>query len=104
MTVFHEYKTIENFVQYCMDDEIETFTASDVTKLGYATHKRRQDIRKELEAYGLRYIPPTPEKHRRGFQSNPHDRWYGPGADRTYANSGWEQIAGFAGDKSREGW
>jgi len=102
--IYPEHFTVEDFAQFCMDDEQTTFTAMDVTMICFCTHQRRQDVRKELEGYGLQYIPPKPVKRVRGFSDNPHDRWYGPGADRTYANSGWEQIAGFAGDKSREGW
>jgi hypothetical protein len=104
MTIFHEYKTVENFVQFCLDDERDYFTTKDMQRLNRATHIRLQDIRKELEGYGLRFTPRQPQKRVRGFTSNPHDRWYGPGADRTYGGSGWEQIAGWAGDKWKGGW
>jgi len=98
-----EYETIEAFVEYCLDDERDHFTTADMQALNRATHTRLQDVRKALEGYGLRFVPREPQKAVRGFTSNPHDRWYGPGADRTYGGTGWEQISGFAGDKSREG-
>jgi hypothetical protein len=44
---------------------------------------------------GARQVPKTV----RGFTSNSHDRWYGKGSCPTHGGSGWEQIAGFAGQK-----
>jgi len=100
---FHEHRTIENFVQHCIDDERDYFTTADMQAINCATRIRLQRVREALEGYGLRFVPREVPRAVRGFSSNPHDRWYGPGADRTYGGSGWEQINGFAGDKSREG-
>lgn len=44
---------------------------------------------------GARAVP----KQVRGFNSNSHDRWHGPGSCKTHGGSGWEQITGFAGQK-----
>jgi len=96
---FPEYESVETFVQECLDDERDYFTTADMQALNAATQMRLQDVRKALEGYGLRFVPRQPQKRVRGFNSNPHDRWYGPGADRTYGGSGWEQINGFAGEK-----
>lgn len=97
----HEYSTIEAFVEYCIDDERDFFTTADMQRLNRATQTRLQDVRRALEGYGLRFVPREPRRAVRGFSANSHDRWYGKGADRTYGGSGWEQIAGFAGDKHR---
>lgn len=100
MTIFHEYKTVENFVQFCHDDERDYFTTADMQALNRATHIRLQDIRKELEDYGLKFVPRKPQKRVRGFTSNPHTLYQDIGCRGT---SGWEQIAGFAGEKWKEG-
>lgn len=92
-----EHMTVEAFVEFCMDDERTSFSPDDVTALCYSTHCRRQDVRRELEGYGLVYTGRSEERAVRGFRSNPHDRWL---AYPSHGGSGWEQIAGFAG---REG-
>ena len=98
-----EYESVEAFVEFCLDDDRDFFTTADMQALNVATQTRLQDIRRALEGYGLRFVPREPERSVRGFQTSSNDRWFGPGSCRTYANSGWEQIAGWAGDKSREG-
>lgn len=102
MAICPEYESIEAFVEFCLDDDRTMFTTNDMLALNRATHTRLQDIRAALEDYGLSFVPRERERCVRGFTSNPHNRWTGEG--RTYATSGWEQIAGFAGDKSREGY
>lgn len=94
--VFHEFESIENFVQFCIDDRREEFTHEDLAELNAATHQRRQDIRAELEGYGLRLAVRRPERACRGFSTSSHDRWSGPGSCPTHAGSGWEAIFGFA--------
>jgi len=97
--IFPEYRSIESFVEYCIDDEREIFTTADMQQLNRATHLRLQIIRKELERYGLKFVPRLPVKRVRGFTSNPHDRY---SACPMYGGSGWEQISGWAGEKG--GW
>lgn len=94
-----EYESIEAFVQECLDDERETFTHEDLAELAYRLRRSRSVIRKALEGCKLRLVTRTPERRVRGFTTSSHDRWYGPGAARTYGGSGWEQINGFAGQK-----
>jgi hypothetical protein len=91
-----EYASVEVFVQFCMDDERAEFTHEDLAELNCATCRRRQDIRKELEGYGLVLVPREPSRAPRGFTTSSHDRWSGPGSCPTFACSGWEVIAGFA--------
>lgn len=92
-----EYESIEAFVQECMDDERATFTHEELGELAFNLRKSRSKIRAELESYGLSLAMRPIEKRTRGFTSNPHDRWFGPGACPTHGGSGWEQINGFAG-------
>lgn len=100
MTIFPEHETIEAFVEFCVDDERDHFTTADMQAINRATHIRLQDVRKELEGYGLRFVPREPQRAVRGFQTGSNDRFYGPGSDKMYGGSGWEQINGFAGDKN----
>ena len=91
-----EHESIEAFVEFCIDDKREEFTHEDLAELNAATHQRRQDIRAELEGYGLRLAVRKPQKACRGFQTSSHDRWSGKGSCPTCACSGWEVIFGFA--------
>lgn len=94
-----EHESIEAFVEYMMDDERETFTHADLNQLAAATQTSNHKVRAELEGYGLRLARRANDKRVRGVTSNPHDRWYGPGAERTHGGSGWEQINGFGGQE-----
>jgi len=98
--IFPEYESVETFVQECLDDDRDYFTTADMQALNRATQKRLQVVRVELEGYGLKFVPRKPPKRVRGFQTGSNDRFYGPGADKMYGGSGWEQINGFAGDKN----
>ena len=97
--IYPEYKSVEAFVEYCMDDERTSYSTEDLQKLHRGTQRRLQELRKELDSYGLTFEPRTSQKAVRGFSSNPHDRWYGKGADRSFGGSGWEQIGGWAGQE-----
>jgi hypothetical protein len=92
-----EHESIEAFVEYMVDDEREVFTHADVNAIAQATRTSHHKVREDLEKYGLRLACRNNEKNVRGFSSNPHDRWYGPGSERTHGGSGWEQINGFSG-------
>ena len=102
--IYPEYESVEAFVEFCLDDERDHFTTADMQILNRVTRTRLQDVREALEGYGLRFVPRVPQRAVRGFTANPHDRWYGPGADRTFGGSGQDQISGWAGDKNRGGW
>lgn len=97
MSVYPEHESVEAFVEFCIDDERGHFTTADLQALNQGTQERLSDLRRELEGYGLRFAPRAFRRRVRGFTSNPHDRWYGRGADRTYGGSGHEQIQGWAG-------
>jgi hypothetical protein len=94
-----EHASVEIFAEYLLDDERDTFDHNDLALLGESTHKRRGDLRRELESYGFRLAKRESEKSVRGFNSNSHDRWYGKGSCRTHGGSGWEQINGFGGQE-----
>lgn len=78
-----EYASADAFAAYAFDDERETFTADDLAALNYRTRAPVRALRAALEAYGLRLAPRAPARRVRGFTTSSHDRWYGPGSDRT---------------------
>jgi hypothetical protein len=94
-----EFDSVEAFVEFCMDDERDTFTHEDLGELAYRLQKSRSKVRAELEGYGLKLAEREKERRVRGFTTSSHDRWYGPGASPTHGGTGWEQINGFAGQE-----
>ncbi len=94
-----EFESVEAFVEFCMDDERDTFDHEDLGELAFRLQRSRNKVRSELESYGLKLAERPNEKRVRGFTANPHDRWYGPGSSPSHGGSGWEQITGFAGQK-----
>jgi hypothetical protein len=99
MRIYPEHKSIEAFVEFLRDDERDVFDHRDLAALNYATRRRRGDIRRELEALGFKLAVREPGRRVRGFDTSSNDRYWGPGSERTYASSGWEQISGFAGQE-----
>jgi len=99
MAVAPEYETVEAFVEFLMEDDREAFDAEDLQALCFSLERSSQNLRRELESWGLRLAHRPNERQVRGFRSNPHDRWYGPGSSRTCGGSGYEQISGFSGQE-----
>jgi hypothetical protein len=94
-----EFKSIEAFVEFCMDDERTTFDHTDLGELAFNLHRSRCKVRAELESWGLTLVERPREKRVRGFTVSSHDRWFGLGSSKSHGGSGWEQISGFAGQK-----
>lgn len=94
-----EYESVEAFAEFLLADDRTSFTLADVVKLAVNTQTSDPKVIAELESYGFSKEKREPAKAVRGFQSNSHDRWYGPGACKTHGGSGWEQISGFAGQE-----
>lgn len=99
MTAWPEYQSVEAFVEFCLDDERETFSTADLQRLNHGTHRRLSELRRELEGYGLTFRPRAPERRVRGHTTGSNDRYYGPGSERAHGGSGWEQIDRFAGEE-----
>ena len=92
-----EYESVEAFVEFCLDDDRDSFTAEDLQALSAATQTSIKKLRVVLEGWGLSLAHRPSERRVRGFTANPHDRFYGPGSSPMHGGSGWEQINGFAG-------
>lgn len=95
-----EFDSIEDFVEFLWDDERNEFDWRHLNCLAVRVGRSNRAIRKELEEeWGLRLADRRPSKSHRGYRSNPNDRWYGPGSEKTHGGSGWEEITGMAGQK-----
>jgi hypothetical protein len=92
-----EFRSVAEFVEFCLDDDRETFTHIELRALALNTRTSGSRVRAELEGFGLTLQLRRKENRRRGFATNSHDRWYGPGSSKSHGGSGWEQITGFAG-------
>ena len=82
-----EYKSIEAFVSFCVDDDRLEFSHEDLEALNYRLRRPVADIRRELEDWGLRRAVRDVARHVRGFQTSSHDRWYGPGSCPTHGGA-----------------
>lgn len=94
LAVLPEYKSVELFIQFCEEDDRETFTHVELRALAMNTQQSGSKIRPLLEAAGLSLALRAPEKKIRGFTTNQHDRWQVSG---NHGGSGGDQILGFAG-------
>ena len=92
-----EYESIETFAEYLIDDDREEFFVVDVTKLRVNLRLSSQKVISALEGYGFTYTGPEKVRHTRGFTTNNHDRWYGPGASKTHGGSGVDPQSGILG-------
>jgi hypothetical protein len=96
-----EFKTIETFATYLMDDEREEFTHDELIALNASLRKPVAEIRAELESYGFKLAHREPEKKVRGFKSSSHDRWFGPGSTPTHGGAGIDTSTGRATVKNK---
>lgn len=96
-----EHNTVATFVQYLLDDERDTFTHEDLAALNYKTRMPIGHLRDELESYGFKLAERVPPKQVRGFSSNSHDRWHGPGSLKTHGGAGIDSTTGRATVKNR---
>lgn len=94
-----DYKSVENFAEAAIEDDDLNFDWRHLAALAWNLRRDRAEIRKELISYGLRFVPKPQGRRIRTIGDNPHDRWYGPGSSPTHGGSGWEQVAGFAGQE-----
>lgn len=85
-----EYKSVEAFVEFVIDDERSEFDWEDLQYLNYRTRQTVQAIRAELESYGLKMQVREPERQVRGFTTSSNDRWFGPGSCPTHGGSGFD--------------
>ncbi len=82
-----EFASVSAFVQHLLDEDRTEFTHEELQALNFRLGRPVSAVRAELEAHGASLAKRVPAKAVRGFTSNPHDRWYGPGACRTHGGA-----------------
>lgn len=82
-----EYKSIEAFVEHCVDDDRFWFSHEDLEALNYRLRRPVAQIQADLAAWGMRRAERPVGRHVRGFQTSSHDRWYGPGSEPTHGGA-----------------
>jgi|ERR1700690_1945035 len=91
---FPEFKSVEAFIEFCMDDERTEFTHENLTALNYQTRTPVYSIRAQLEAYGLTLKTRAIPRKTRGFSTSDNagrfEGFVGGG-------SGGDQIFGMVG-------
>jgi hypothetical protein len=91
-----EYSSLEEFIEYMMDDEREEYTHEELGMLAYSLRLSVPKVRVLLLDWGLRLADRPKERHIRGYTSWDHNRWAG---NPCGGGTGWEQILGFSGQK-----
>ena len=94
-----EYGSIESFVEYCLEEDLDSYNHTDLRELMYSLRLSAQKVRRELDGYGLRLVYREKAKRVRGVHDSDHDRWWGEGSEKTCGGSGQDQINGFAGQE-----
>jgi hypothetical protein len=98
MSTTPELESVEAFAESLLDDERTEFTFEEALELATALGLSvATPVIRALKEYGFRMEERQPERRVRGFRTNSHDRWTGPGSCATHGGSGWEQISGFGG-------
>jgi hypothetical protein len=91
---FPEFKSVESFVEFCLDDDRTEFSHEDLTALNYRTHAPVAELRSQIEAYGLSLQARSVSRRTRGFKTSDNaGRWEG----FVGGGSGGDQIFGLIG-------
>lgn len=91
-----EYASIEDFVEYLLDDDRVSYTHRDLGLLSESLGLSVAKVRAALDSWGLKLAERPHEQEVRGFSSWDNNRWAG---NPCGGGTGWEQISGFAGRK-----
>jgi hypothetical protein len=91
-----EYASLEDFIEYMMDDEREEYDHEELGMLAYSMKLSVSKVRAILDDWGLRLADRPKEQNVRGYTSWDENRWAG---NPCGGGTGWEQILGFSGQK-----
>ncbi len=95
-----ETQSIEAFGEFLLAEDRTSFTFEEAVVVAKALGLSiPTPVIRGLKAYGFSMSERQVERRVRTISSSNHDRWYGPGSCKTHGGSGWEQIAGFAGQE-----
>ena len=96
MTELPEYASIEDFIEFLMDEDRAQYDHRELQALSYNIRLSASKVRKELDSWGLTLQERPKERRVRGINSWDNNRWAG---NPCGGGSGWEQIAGFSGQR-----
>lgn len=91
-----ELQSVEAFGEFLLDEDRVIFTFEEAELLAGHLKLHVACIIRDLRSYGFTMAQREKAVRVRGFRTSSHDRWYGPGAERTFGGSGQDQILGFA--------
>jgi len=97
--ILPEHESVEAFVEYLLSEDRSSFSFEEADKVACGLKVATYVVINGLKGLGLTYDGRKTDKKVRGFTTNSHDRWFGPGASKSHGGSGHEQITGFAGRK-----
>lgn len=97
--ILPEHESVDAFAEFLVAEDRDSFSFIEAEVVAQGLKVATYVVIHGLKDYGFIYEGRTSEKRVRGFRSNSHDRWYGPGACKSHGGSGHEQITGFAGQK-----
>lgn len=87
-----EFKSVEVFAQYLLDEDRATYTHEELMALNYRTRTTLAQIRADLDGYGFALAHRASERRVRGFTTSSNDRWFGPGSCATHGGSGFSNF------------
>jgi hypothetical protein len=85
-----EYRSMLAFLAFLDADGTKDFSFEQLQELHRVTKESRRLLREEMEALGYRYLGRPHEKRVRGVKTSSNDRWFGPGSEKTYGGSGFD--------------
>ena len=95
-----ETQSIEAFGEYLLAEDRTSFTFEEACTVAEALGlSLPTPVIRGLKEYGFTMVERPTEKRVRGYRTSSHDRFFGPGSSPSHGGSGWEQIAGFAGQE-----
>lgn len=97
--ILPEHESIEAFTDFLLAEERASFSFDEAEVIARGLGVGPAQVIDELKSFGFAYLGRPIPRPVRGYRSNNHDRWYGPGSSKTHGGSGHEQIQGFAGQK-----
>ena len=97
--ILPEHESVEAFAEFLMAEERVAFTYIEADTVAQGLKVATYVVIEDLKSYGFSYEGRASVKRVRGYTSNSHDRWYGPGSMKSHGGSGHEQICGFGGQK-----
>jgi hypothetical protein len=93
-------EAVTEFANDKLDDDSLSFTFAEAEALAFELgYSIATPVIRALKAVGLEMVERVPPKRVRTISCSSNDRWFGPGSIKSHGGSGWEQIAGSAGQE-----